>query len=360
MKKQGRSNRTVYERFPAGFYPAAVLFTFLVFCLCVGAGSVAISPAHTIRILWSALVRTLTGSGQGLLGAVPDTASAIILSVRVPRVLCAALSGASLSLCGAVMQGLLKNPLADGSTLGVSSGASLGAALAITLGITIHGTLWSGATLMAMLTAFLSMIFILSLAYRLDRSLSTNTIILLGIIFSMFISSVISLLIIFASEKIRTYTFWTLGSLAGTNYRNVLTLLIALVICGAVLMRYAAELNAYSIGEENAANIGVNIRRVRLVILIAVSSLIGVCVSISGTIGFVGLVTPHIMRMLIGPNHKRLLPASLFGGAVFLMLTDLLSRVICNPLELPVGVITSFVGAPVFTYIFYRTRSGRE
>lgn len=356
------------EGFPWWAYIVLVLLTLGTFCLCVGIGSVSIPPGQTLRILFGALthgsMQAGTASGAaaapGAATAASGTAAPIILSVRLPRVLCVALSGASLSLCGAVMQGLLKNPLADGSTLGVSSGASLGAALAITLNVMIPGTPFSGTTVLSMVTAFLSMIFILSLAWRLDRSLSTNTIILLGIVFSMFISSVISLVIIFSPDKIHSYTFWTMGSLAGTGYGDVRTLCIALVICGVILLRYAPELNAYSIGEENAAHIGVDIRRVRLIILITVSSLIGVCVSIGGTIGFVGLVTPHILRMLTGPNHRRLLPASLFGGAIFLMLADLIARVICNPLELPVGVITSFVGAPVFTYIFYRTRSNRD
>ena len=123
-----------------------------------------------------------------------------------------------------------------------------------------------------------------------------------------------------------------------------------------MILSQARELNAFAIGEENAMHIGINVKRVKLTILIAVSVLIGVCVSIGGTIGFVGLVTPHMVRMIVGPNHKRLLPASLFTGAIFLMLADLVSRIILNPLELPIGVVTSFIGAILFVIIFYRTR----
>ncbi len=130
------------------------------------------------------------------------------------------------------------------------------------------------------------------------------------------------------------------------------------MICGAVLLLHARELNAFAVGEENAQHIGVNTRRTKLTVLITVSALIGVCVYIGGTIGFVGLVTPHMVRMLVGPNHKRLLPASLFGGAVFLMLADLVARILLNPKELPIGVVTSLVGAVVFVVIFYNTRRG--
>jgi iron complex transport system permease protein len=254
------------------------------------------------------------------------------------------------------MQGLLRNPLADGSTLGVSSGASLGAVIAIAFGITIPSLPFAGTMVMAITFAFISLIIILSLAYKLDYSLATNTIILIGVIYSMFISSILSLIITFASDKVQHITFWTMGSLAGSSLNNARVLLMALVTFGGVILLHARELNAFAIGEENARHIGVNVKRVKLIIMIAVSGLIGVCVSIGGTIGFVGLVTPHMVRMITGPNHKRLLPASLFGGATFLMLADLVARILLNPLELPIGVVTSFIGALLFVYIFYTSR----
>ena len=322
----------------------------LTMLLCVCIGSVNVPVRQTLRIIGGAL----TGQQAQAAGQYRS----IILSVRLPRVFCVALTGAALSVCGAAMQGLLKNPLADGSTLGVSSGASLGAVIAIAFDITFPGIPFAGTMILAMAAAFASMLIILSLAYRLDRSLSTNTIILIGIIYSMFVNSILSLIVTFAHDKVRNITFWTMGSLAGSSYRNACVLLAALVICGASILRYAKELNAFAIGEDNARHIGVNVRRVRLVILIMVSALIGVCVSVGGTIGFVGLVTPHIIRMITGPNHRRLLPSTLFGGAVFLMLADLAARVLLRPLELPIGVVTSFVGALLFIYIFYQTRRG--
>ncbi|MBQ7737569.1 MAG: iron ABC transporter permease [Oscillospiraceae bacterium] len=338
------------EGFGPGAYAAFIIVMLAAMALCICVGSVTIPLKTIVSVIW----RAVKGLPQ-----IPGTSSSIILSVRIPRVLCVALSGAALSLCGAAMQGLLKNPLADGSTLGVSSGAALGACLAIALEITLPGFPFAGTMVMAMAFAFLSLVLILSLAYRLDYSLATGTIILIGVIFSMFISSVMSLVIAFAGDHLRSITYWTMGSLAGSSYLNALVLLIALVLCGSVILLHARELNAFAIGEDNARHIGVNVKRVKLTVMITVSVLIGVCVSIGGTIAFVGLVTPHMVRMITGPNHKRILPASLFGGATFLLLCDLVARVIVNPVELPIGVVTSLIGAVLFVNIFYQTRRGR-
>ncbi len=331
-------------------YALMLLSTIAILLLCVCMGSVNIPLADTLMVIWN----TLWGR------PIPQGMSrSIILLVRLPRVLSVALCGASLSLSGAAMQGLLRNPLADGSTLGVSSGASLGAILAIAFGLTIPGVSYGGAMAMAMLFAFLSLVFILTLAYRLDHSLATNTIILIGVIFTMFAHSIISLIITFSGDKVKSIMFWTMGSLAGSNYQNALALLITLVLCGALILSSSLELNALAIGEDNARYIGVDVKRVKLRILIASSALIGVCVSVGGTIGFVGLVIPHMTRMLVGPNHRRLLTASMFGGAAFLMLADLAGRVLLSPLEIPIGVITSLIGSAVFVYIFYHTRKAR-
>ena len=335
------------ETFPLYVYFIFIAIVVLVAAVCISLGSVSIPLKELARIIW-----------QGITGAAAETGkyTSIVLTVRLPRVLCVALTGAALSVCGAAMQGLLKNPLADGSTLGVSSGAALGAAISIAFGITIPSLPFSGTMIMAILFAFGSLLLILALSYTLDRSLTTNTIILVGIIFSMFVSSIMTLIIYFAGDKVKNITFWTMGSLSGSTYQNALLLACALAIGAVVLLLHARELNAFAIGEDNARNIGVNIKRVRIIILITASVLIGVCVSIGGTIGFVGLVTPHIVRIITGPNHKKLLPASMFGGAAFLMLCDLAARVILNPLELPIGAVTSFIGAIVFVLIFYKNR----
>ena len=341
---------TKNERLSGRGYALFLLMLAGTMLLCVCVGSVSIPLGETVSVLWSALTGAETAAGMS---------RNIILNVRLPRVLNVALTGAALSLCGAAMQGLLRNPLADGSTLGVSSGASLGAVIALAFGVSIPGVEAGSVMLLAMVFAFLSLALILSMAYVLDRSLATNSIILIGVIFSMFASSVMSLIISFAGDKVRTITFWTMGSLSGTGYRQAGCLGAALLVCGGVILRFGRELNAFAIGEDHARHIGVNVRRVKLMILIAVSVLIGVCVSIGGTIGFVGLVMPHMARMVAGPNHCRLLPASMFAGAIFLLLADLAARTLLSPMELSIGVVTSLVGAVAFVIIFYRTRKAR-
>ena len=328
------------------FFLAAALGTA---ALCVCAGSVNIPLKDTLTAVHCAL--------WGL--PVPEGISkSIILTVRLPRVICVALTGAALSLCGGAMQGLLRNPLADGSTLGVSSGAALGAALSIVLGISFPHLPYAGSVVMAMVFAFGSLMLILTLAYALDAALSTNTIILVGVIFSMFISSLMTLLITFAGEKMKTITFWTMGSLANANLRQALLILGALAIFGGYILGRARELNAFALGEDTARHLGVSVKRVKLGLMIAASALIGVCVSVGGTIAFAGLVVPHMTRLIVGPNHRRLLPASVFSGSIFLMLCDLAARVILRPRELPIGVVTSLIGAVVFVAIFYRARKG--
>lgn len=322
----------------------------VIFIFCVCAGSVMIPLDETLSVLKAAL----TGS------AIPDGPSTdILLTVRIPRVICVGLVGAVLALTGAVMQGLLRNPLADGSTLGVSSGASLGAVISIAFGITIPGFSEAGTMGMAILFAFISMMIILSMAYKLDYSLSTNTIILIGVVYSMLINSMLNLIVTMASDRVKEITFWTMGSLAGSTYRNAIVLLVALLIFGTIILCSGRELNAFALGEENARNIGIDVQKVKLGLLVCVSVLIGVAVSISGNIGFVGMLVPHMTRFFTGPDHKKLLPASLLIGAGFLMLADLIARTILNPRQLPIGVVTSFVGALAFIIIFYRSRKGK-
>ena len=319
------------------------------FLACICTGSVRVPVGESLSLLWN-----------GICGSeIPESVyRSIVLTLRVPRVLCAALIGAALSLCGAAMQGLLRNPLADGSTLGVSTGAALGAALSIVLGISIPGLPIAGSAAMAMLFAFGSLILILAMAWGIDRNFSTHSIILIGVVFTMLVSALLSILITFAGEKLKTITYWTMGSLTGKNYEQAAVLLGSLVLFGTPLLLQSRELNAFAVGEENAVHVGVPVRRVKLTVMICASALIGICVSIGGSIAFVGLIIPHMVRLALGPNHRTLLPVSMFAGAVFLMLADLTARSILSPLELPIGVVTSLIGAMTFIVIFYRSRKG--
>ena len=339
------------ESFKAAAYVLFGVVTVAVMTLCVCVGSVSIPLSGIAAAVWNTVL--------GIPIPSEDAAQSIVVFIRLPRVICVALVGAALSLSGGAMQGLLRNPLADGSTLGVSSGASLGAVISIAFGITFPAFPFAGTMVMAILFAFLSLIIILSLARGLDFSLSTNTIILIGIVFSMFANSIMSFIITLSHERVRAITFWTMGSLSGSSYQNALLLMGALLVLGGILLGLARELNALAIGEDNARHVGVDVKKVKLKILITVSALIGICVSIGGSIGFVGLIMPHMTRRAVGPNHRRLLSASMFSGAVFLMLADLAARTLLSPLELPIGVVTSFIGAIVFVYIFYSFKKVR-
>ena len=317
----------------------------IVFAVCVSLGSVNIPLGDVWRAVFGGEVSR-------------ETYRAIVLWTRVPRVLCAGLMGAALSLCGAAMQGLLRNPLADGSTLGVSSGAALGAALSIVLGVTVPGLESAGPAAMAMLFAFGSLILILGLAWGIDRNFATHNIILIGVVFTMLVSSLLSILITFSGEKLRSITYWTMGSLSGKSYEQAAVLLGGLALFGTPLLLKGRELNAFAVGEENAQHVGVAVRRVKITVMVCASALIGICVSIGGSVAFVGLIIPHMVRLAAGPNHQLLLPVSAFAGAVFLMLADLAARSVLSPLELPIGVVTSLIGAAVFIVIFYRSRKG--
>ena len=211
---------------------------------------------------------------------------------------------------------------------------------------------------MAMLFSFGSLMLILALAYGIDRNFATHNIILIGVIFTMLVSALLSILITFSADKLRSITYWTMGSLSGKSYEQAGMLAGGLLLFGIPLLLQSRELNAFAVGEENALHVGVPVRRVKLTVMICASALIGICVSIGGSVAFVGLIIPHMTRLVTGPNHRRLLPLSMFAGAVFLMLADLTARSILSPLELPIGVVTSLIGALTFIAIFYRSRKG--
>ncbi|AMX01155.1 ABC transporter permease [Rummeliibacillus stabekisii] len=287
-----------------------------------------------------------------------EVASNILWSIRMPRVILAGLVGASLAISGAAFQGLLKNPLADPYTLGVSSGASVGAVM--TLFFSLSAPVLGMFTLPAfsMMGALLTMFLVLGFAKLVDKAMKMETLILTGIIISSFLSSIISLMIALTGEELRQIISWLMGSVSMRGWPYV-KMILPFVIVGTILLWLnRRELNAMLFGEERAKYLGVNVRRSKLMLLIGGSMLTGAAVSVSGTIGFVGLVVPHMTRLLFGANHQHLLPLSLMNGASLLILCDLVARTIIAPTELPIGVITALLGAPVFAYIFFRQRKG--
>ncbi len=331
-------------------YIAATILFASVFLLSVSVGSVGISVFDTLRILAKHI------AGFGDIPDIPANLVVIINKVRVPRVLLSILVGASLSIAGAAMQGLLRNPLADSSTLGVSSGGALGAVITIAFGLRIPFFPAYGITVMSILFSFLTLVLILKFSRKISPNLSTNTIILTGIIVSMFASSIISFIITLSGDRMNSIIYWTMGSFSGRGWEYVWLMLPFFIIGSCGLLCHSRELNAFSLGEEKAGYIGVNTKKVKTVLLIFVSVLVGASVSVCGSIAFVGLVVPHITRMLIGPNHRDLMPLSILMGAILLMLTDLISRIALNPIELPIGVVTSLIGSVIFINIFYAQR----
>lgn len=289
------------------------------------------------------------GFGQRL----DPTSRAILLDLRLPRVLLAGVVGWALSLGGVVFQALMRNPLAEPFLLGISSGAALGAVA----GIILRVVFWGGLPMMAFLGALLTITLVLAVAQQ-DRAIDSNTLILTGVIVNAFFASLIMVaLATSAGEKMHSLLYWLYGDLSRGQFRDLLFLVPVIGLCSVLLFGGARSFNLIAAGEETASQLGVNVEGLKWFSLILVSLMCGITVAFSGIIGFVGLVVPHLVRLAIGPDHRLLLPASGLFGASFLIGADLLARTVISPNELPVGVITSFLGAPFFLYLlFWRRR----
>jgi iron complex transport system permease protein len=330
--------------------PTLVILLAVAFLLAVGLGTVWISPATTLRLLaWKLGL-------AGLPADVPSSAAVILFELRIPRVLLAVVVGAALAASGAVFQALFRNPMADPAIIGVSSGAALGAIAVIILG---GGVLAGGLGVPA--AAFAGALAVSFLVYRLARigpAVQVATLLLAGIAVAAVISAVISLVMAFAGQEIRSIYFWLLGGLAGRGW-GALATSAPLVAVGAVLaLTTVRDLNLMALGEERAAQLGVEIERFKRRSLATGALLAAAAVSVAGVIGFVGLMTPHILRLVLGADHRRLVPASILGGAAFMVLADLAARTVRAPEEIPVGAVTALLGGPFFLYLLRRERKG--
>ncbi|MBO2535543.1 FecCD family ABC transporter permease [Rummeliibacillus suwonensis] len=314
----------------------------IILCISVWLGISIGSVEVPISTLWN------TGADE--------TATNILWKIRMPRVILAGLVGAALAIAGAAFQGLLKNPLADPYTLGVSSGASVGAVVTLFFGITTPIFGIYTLPIFSMIGALVSLFIVLGFAKLVDRMMKMETLILTGIIVSSFLSSIISLMIALTGEELRQIISWLMGSVSMRGWPYVKMIFPFIIIGSLMLWVNRRELNAMLFGEERAKYLGVNVKRSKRLLLLGGSILTGSAVAVSGTIGFVGLVVPHMTRLMFGADHRHLLPLSFINGASLLILCDLLARTIIAPTELPIGIITSFIGAPVFAYIFFRQR----
>ncbi|GGQ65689.1 MULTISPECIES: FecCD family ABC transporter permease [Streptomyces] len=313
--------------------------------LAVTIGPAAISTAD----VWASVGAHL-GLGEGTLAPLRD---GIVWNLRMPRTLLAAVCGAGLAVCGAVMQSLLRNPLADPFVLGVSSGASTGAVAVVVLGV-------GGGAVSLSAGAFLGALLSFALVLLLSHSLggSTDRVVLSGVAAMQLFSALTSFIVLTSAdaETTRGVLFWLLGSLTGADWGQVLLCAVVLAVVLVVCLGHARTLDAFAFGDEAAAGLGVRVARTRLVLLCATALLTAALVSCAGAIGFVGLVLPHATRALTGSGHARLLPVSALTGAVFLVWVDTLARTVLDPQEVPVGVVTSLIGVPAFVAVLHRGR----
>lgn len=335
-------------------YTATACFLIFSVFLGISIGTFHITFKDIFQIMFNQLFHT------GLAPDIDESMKSIVLDIRLPRVVLAGLVGASLAMAGACYQGLLQNPLADPYTLGVSSGSSLGAVLVLFFGIQIPFFGSFTLPVVSIFTGFLTILAVILFANFIEKTMRIETIVLTGIILSSFLSAFISLMIALTGEELRQIVNWLLGSVAMRGWGYVLMLLPFFLIGSILIFVNGTELNALSFGEEKAKQLGVDVKRRKLFILAASSCLAGAAVAISGTIGFVGLVIPHVNRLLWGSDYRHLLPLSAIFGAAFLILADLVSRTIVSPTELPIGVITALIGAPSFAFILMKQRMERR
>jgi len=280
----------------------------------------------------------------------------VVTEVRLPRILTSVLVGGGLALAGVVFQGILLNPLADPYTLGVSAGAAFGASIALLLNIGMLGIY--SVPLFAFVGAAGTLLLVVFLASG-SGGLSSTNLVLSGIIVAAILSAGISFLKYVADEQVGVIIFWLMGSFASRTWADVAMVGAAVAGSLAVFMVYARDLNLMALGERSAASLGVDFQRVTLVLLVIASLVSAVCVAVAGIIGFVGLLVPHMMRMLTGPDNRRLLPVSMLAGAILLLGADTLTRAVL-PQEIPIGVLTALVGGPFFCYVFRRRQLGKN
>ncbi len=324
-----------------------------MFWLALALGSVSLPLGDTLRALLH-----LSGVPVKVEGL--EQAELIVGQLRLPRALMGLLVGALLALCGVAMQGLFRNPLADPGLIGVSSGAALGAALAIVFGAAIGGLPALLSPYLLSLCAFLGGLAVTWLVYRLGRrdgQTSVATMLLAGIALTALTSALIGLFSYLADDAtLRSLTFWNLGSLNGANYPRLWPLLVVGVLVAAWLPRRVDALNALLLGESEARHLGFDVERLKVELIFCTALGVGAAVAAAGMIGFIGLVVPHLLRLVVGPDHRRLLPASMLGGAILLLLADLLARLALAPAELPIGIVMALIGAPFFLYLLLRSR----
>jgi len=332
----------------------AAVIAVLVLILGFAFGSVWVSPGD----IWSVILHKVFGAQ--LPGHINAATTAIIWNLRLPRALLAFVGGGALSVSGAVMQSVLRNPLASSYTLGVSSGASLGAGVIILYGLTIPVLGMLALPVTGFVFGLGTIILVVAFASRIDNRMENNTIILTGMVFSLFVNAVTTLLSAMARDNIQRLVFWQMGSFSMKDWPVVAILTPVFLIGGLAVLHYNREMDIMTFGEEQAKTMGVDLKRVKWILLITSAALTGSVIAFAGVIGFVDLVAPHIVRKIYGSTHRYVIPMSALFGGTFMVACDLIARTITPPDELPVGAVTAIIGAPFFAYIYFSKRAGKR
>lgn len=320
--------------------------------LGMGVGSVSITPADMFAVLKSHVFGSMLPEH---IGKVTDS---ILWNIRMPRAVMAFFAGAALSVSGTVMQSVLRNPLASSYTLGVSSGASLAAALVILTGLSLPFLGNLTLVVCAFAGGLIAVFGAMGLAMRLDRNLENATVILVGMVLSLFVNAILTMVTAFAGDHLQQLVFWQMGSFSGQSWGNCGIICLIVVFGTLFLMHYGREMDLMTFGEEQAMSAGVELKKVKFTLVASSALLTGTAVAFAGVIGFVDLIAPHVVRRIFGSNHRLVVPMSALFGGSFMVIADLVSRTILAPRELPVGAVTALIGAPFFAYVYFHRRKG--
>jgi iron complex transport system permease protein len=332
-------------------YAIVALFIIVVVIMAFATtiGSVRIPFFTTCRIFFSRLPLVNIDPTWS------DNLETIIFDIRLPRVIMAGLVGAALSIAGATYQGLFRNPLADPYLIGVAQGAAMGAAIGFLLQVSWQGSAFGIIPILAFSGAVINVFIVYGLA-RVGKTLPVTTLILAGVALGALWGSIVSYLVITSGDKIRGILFWLMGTFSLIEWSEVIVVLPYVVVGAVVIMLYSRSLNIMQLDEEQAKQLGINVEKVKIILLIAATLITAAAICFVGIIGFIGIIIPHTVRLIWGPDHRFLLPLSMLTGAIFLIFTDLLARTVMAPAEIPIGVITAICGVPFFLYLLRRRK----
>lgn len=327
--------------------PPLLIASLIVIAISVVVGVANITIIDSIKIILNSI--PVVGNYVDV-SNIQKSHIAIIQNIRLPRVLLSFLVGYGLSIVGVAFQGMLKNPMADPFIVGTSSGAALGASIAILLKLnkTVFGM--GAVSIFAFIGALLATLIVYNMA-RIKGKVPVNTLLLAGVATGQFFTAIMSFIMTISTKDVNTIVFWTMGSFSGRGWNHVQIAIVPVLLGSIIIYTFSKDLNILLLGEDSARNMGVETEKVKKIVLITSVLITAFLVSVSGIIGFVGLIVPHIVRLVLGPDHRTLIPASGLIGGIFLIIADAISRTIIAPTEVPVGIITALAGGPFFIYL---------